>query len=147
MKKFFSYKLAIIILTLNLTPINGQSTEPIDKNINNLLKEDYKVVEVLDGQIVLLKDKDMVICQTRVQHMNSGKSIEDYINHSYRMKSRALKSLYDSQIKNAMNSENFNRAELFQLLDEIDEVNKKINKILINSIKTETVMYTSCYRP
>ena len=147
MEKFFSFIFLIIILTLNLTSVNGQSTEPIDKNINNFLKEDYKIVEVLDGQIVLLKDKDMVICHTRVQHTNSGKSIEDYINHSYKMKSRALKSLYDSQIKKSMNSENFNRAELFELLDKIDEVNNKINKILINSIKKETVIYTSCYRP
>ena len=147
MKRNYFYILVVIILTLNLITVDGESTEQIDKNINTLLKEDYKIIDVLQSQIVLLKNKDIIICRTRVQHKNSGKSEHDFINHSYEMKSRALRTLYNSQIKNSINSENFNHDELFNLLDEIDELNKKMNEIMINAIKTETTMITSCYKP
>ena len=135
------------LLFFNFTQVNSQSSSPIDKSINFLLQKDYKIIEIYDGRLFLLKkDKELIICNTRVvQNIETGENLKNYkemddelISRSIETRSNVLKFLYDEQLKSSINlekAENFKSTDLFELLD------------IMDSIKTTNTMLSTCYKP
>ena len=147
LKKKNLYIFMFFLLFFNFTQVNSQSSSPIDKSINFLLQEDYKIIEIYDGRLFLLKkDKELIICNTRVvQNIETGENLKNYkemddelISRSIETRSNVLKFLYDEQLKSSINlekAENFKSTDLFELLD------------IMDSIKTTNTMLSTCYKP
>tara|TARA_B100000787_G_C16051954_1_gene231652 strand:+ start:40 stop:489 length:450 start_codon:yes stop_codon:yes gene_type:complete len=147
LKKKNLYIFMFFLLFFNFTQVNSQSSSPIDKSINFLLQKDYKIIEIYDGRLFLLKkDKELIICNTRVvQNIETGENLKNYkemddelISRSIETRSNVLKFLYDEQLKSSINlekAENFKSTDLFELLD------------IMDSIKTTNTMLSTCYKP